>query len=48
MRKDYVLTAQVSNIVSLTAVATEIAYYVNVNTAPQFVRNVLMKLPTQC
>ena len=47
MRKDYVLYTKIPNIVPLTAVATESAYYGNVNTTPQFARNVLMKLLSQ-
>ena len=34
--------------VPLTAVATKSAYYTNVNTTPQFERNVLMKFLSQC
>ena len=42
------LTGQVPNIVPLTAVTIESAYYANINTTPQFERNVLMKLLSQC
>ena len=47
MRKDYVLTGQLPNVVPLTTVATESAYYANVNTIPQIERNILMKLLSQ-
>ena len=46
--KDYVLTVQIPKIVPLTVVATESAYYANVNTTSQFARNVLMKLLSRC